>query len=83
MVFCENGNIEILKRSILKSLGLKRTQYESFAKELASAYQNNKPTDDVVFSENNDPTVSPVFPNIDGIKFLTHGLGCGETRKYL
>ncbi|MAL86616.1 MAG: altronate hydrolase [Opitutae bacterium] len=82
MVFCENGNIEILKRSILKSLGLeKRTQYESFAKELASAYQNNKPTDDVVFSENNDPTVSPVFPNIDGIKFLTHGLGCGETRK--
>ena len=25
--------------------------------------------------------MSPVFPNIDGIKFLTHGLGCGETRK--
>ena len=32
LVFCENGNIEILKRSMTKALGLnKRSQYESFA----------------------------------------------------
>ena len=24
---------------------------------------------------------SPLFPNVDGVKFLEHGLGCGGTRQ--
>ncbi len=81
LVFCENGNIEILKRSMTKALGLdKRSQYESFAEELAKAYQNGDSPGNVSLPLENTARPSPIFPNIDGVKFLTHGLGCGETR---
>lgn len=81
LVFCENGNIEILKRSMTKALGFnKRSQYESFAEELAKAYKNGDSPANVQLPQENTNRPSPIFPNIDGVKFLTHGLGCGETR---
>ena len=81
LVFCENGNIEILKRSMTKALGFnKRSQYESFSEELAKAYQNGDSPANVQLPQENTNRPSPIFPNIDGVKFLTHGLGCGETR---
>jgi altronate hydrolase len=81
MVFCENGNIEVLKRSMIKALGFeKRSQYENFAQDLAEAYKIGKPSSEIHLGEECTGRVSPVFPNVDGIKFLTHGLGCGETR---
>ncbi len=81
LVFCENGNIEILKRSMTKALGFnKRSQYESFAEELAKAYKNGDSPVNVQLPQENTNRPSPIFPNIDGVKFLTHGLGCGETR---
>ena len=70
LVFCENGNIEILKRSMIKALGFdKRSQYESFAEELANAYQNGDSPEKVLLPEENANRPSPIFPNIDGIKF--------------
>ncbi len=81
MVFCENGNIEVLKRSIHKALGLdKRSQYEAFARELANAYQKGDPPEGIRLPNEITQPTSPIFSNIDGVKFLTHGLGCGETR---
>jgi altronate hydrolase len=81
LVFCENGNVEILKRSMTKALGFdKRSQYESFAEELAKAYQNGDSPANVSLPLENTARPSPIFSNIDGVKFLTHGLGCGETR---
>jgi altronate hydrolase len=81
MVFCENGNIETLKSSMLRALGLsKRNQYEIFSQSLADAYTRGDSPDSVSFPEGINREASPVFPNVDGIKFLTHGLGCGETR---
>lgn len=81
MVFCENGNIEILKSSMLRALGLsKRNQYEIFSQSLADAYSKGHNPDAVSLPEGTNHEPSPIFPNIDGIKFLTHGLGCGETR---
>ena len=81
MVFCENGNIETLKSSMLRALGLsKRNQYEIFSQSLADAYSQGQNPDKVTLPEGTKHEPSPVFPNIDGIKFLTHGLGCGETR---
>ena len=81
MVFCENGNIEILKNSMTKALGFdKRSQYESFAQDLASAYQRNDSPQSVTLGNEELNRSSPIFPNVDGIKFITHGLGCGETR---
>jgi altronate hydrolase len=81
MVFCENGNIETLKTSMLRALGLsKRNQYEVFSQSLANAYSRGENPDSVSLPESTNHEPSPIFPNIDGIKFLTHGLGCGETR---
>jgi altronate hydrolase len=81
MVFCENGNIETLKTSMLRALGLsKRNQYEIFSQSLADAYNRGDTPDSVSFPEGTNHESSPIFPNVDGIKFLTHGLGCGETR---
>ncbi len=81
MVFCENGNIETLKTSMLRALGLsKRSQYEVFSQSLANAYSRGENPDSVSLPESTNHEPSPIFPNIDGIKFLTHGLGCGETR---
>ncbi len=81
LVFCENGNVEILKNSMTKALGFdKRSQYESFAQSLANAYQNGDSPKSVALPDETINRSSPIFPNVDGIKFLTHGLGCGETR---
>ena len=81
MVFCENGNIEILNRSINKALGFdKRSQYETFADELAGAYRSGDSPQSISLPNEKIHRPSPIFPNVDGVKFLTHGLGCGETR---
>jgi altronate hydrolase len=48
MVFCENGNIETLKSSMLRALGLsKRNQYEVFSQSLADAYSRGENPDSV------------------------------------
>ncbi len=81
MVFCENGNIETLKNSMLGALGFdRRNQYERFARELAAVYSDGLDPDSVRLPTEQDPSPSPIFPNVDGVKFLSHGLGCGETR---
>ena len=58
----------------------KRNQYEIFSQSLADAYSQGQNPDTVILPEGTKHEPSPIFPNIDGIKFLTHGLGCGETR---
>jgi altronate hydrolase len=64
-----------------KALGFdQRSQYENFADELAKAYQQGDSPAAVQLPQENTNRPSPIFPNIDGVKFLTHGLGCGETR---
>ena len=81
MVFCENGNVEIMRNSMVQALGLaKRSQYERFAEELAKTYTLDESPEAVTLAEQVEDAQSPVFPNLDGVKFLTHGLGCGETR---
>ncbi len=81
MVFCENGNVEKLKNSMLEALGFeRRNQYQRFARELASVYSEGLDPDTVSLPDEDGHSPSPVFPNVDGIKFLSHGLGCGETR---
>ena len=65
----------------MQALGLaKRSQYERFAEELAKTYTLDESPEAVTLSEQPEDAQSPVFPNLDGVKFLTHGLGCGETR---
>ena len=66
---------------MIKALGFdKDLSMKVLPKELANAYQNGDSPEKVLLPEENANRPSPIFPNIDGIKFLTHGLGCGETR---
>ena len=85
LVFCENNNILALRRAFSRVLGdAAPDYYDRYVAELAQSYRSggfeilkdHKFTD---FREEK-PTTS-LFPNLDGVKFLTHDLGCGGTRQ--
>ncbi|MBT3568417.1 MAG: altronate dehydratase, partial [Opitutae bacterium] len=81
MVFCENGNVELLREAMLRALGYEqRSHYQKFAQELAESCRTGGDLGSVSLPEEGDHKSSPIFPNVDGVKFLVHGLGCGETR---
>ena len=81
MVFCENGNVELLREAMLRALGYEqRSHYQKFAQELAEKCRLDGDLSSVNLPEEGNCKSSPIFPNVDGIKFLVHGLGCGETR---
>jgi len=85
LVFCENRNVMVLKDALLDKLGYKKPDlYEKNVDDLVALYKAGKPVDDIL---NADLQIAPdqnkgnkLFPNLDGIKFLTHDLGCGGTR---
>lgn len=81
LVFCENRNILKLKDAFDKALGyafpdtyLKQTM-DLVALHKAGKIDEIDSYKAVNFAKNN--TKSPYFENIDGIKFLTHEMGCG------
>ena len=81
MVFCENGNVELLREAMLRALGYEqRSHYQKFAQELAETCRTGGDLGSVNLPEEGDHKSSPIFPNVDGVKFLVHGLSCGETR---
>lgn len=86
LVFCENRNIQVMKEALVDKLGYKKAKsYESEVEQLMSLYQTGKSTQEIL---NADMQVTAqkadtqrLFKNIDGIKFLTHDLGCGGTQQ--
>jgi altronate hydrolase len=86
MVFCENRNIEVLQEALVKPLGYGRKKtYEIKAQELIGKIKAGAQIDEVLYTEIGSDTAqnagSKLFPNVDGIKFLTHTGGCGGTRQ--
>jgi altronate hydrolase len=86
LVFCENRNLEILKQAFQEELGFAAPQvYRRHVGELARLYREGRAEEirKYSFSESPFPTgpSSKVFPNVDGIRFLTHEGGCGGTRE--
>lgn len=80
-VFCENRNLEMIKESLLQTLGYAVTdQYKSYANQLLAALQNGEDIDTVQFSPEQSHS-SRFFQNVDGIKFLLHTGGCGGIRQ--
>ncbi|HEY8780626.1 MAG TPA: altronate dehydratase family protein [Mucilaginibacter sp.] len=85
LVFCENRNINVLKEALSDKLGYKKAKnYDNEVDQLIELYQAGKSLEDIL---NADIKVSAdkahskrLFKNIDGIKFLTHEMGCGCTR---
>ena len=85
LVFCENRNLAVLKRALEEELGFARPQsYQQFVRDLAGLYRSGQldgiaATPFVETARGSQP--SRLFPNVDGIKFLTHEGGCGGTRE--
>ena len=79
MVFCENRNVEKMKEAMLGELGYKaKGEYVSLTNKLKKAYLSEKNNfNDDAFDIDVLDEVGKLFPNVDGIKFLTHTLGCG------
>ena len=86
LVFCENRNIEVIREALLEELGYARVKkYNQFTQHLTRLYQSGADVSailetDYVEAESAN-SKSPLFPNIDGIKFLTHDGGCGGIRQ--
>ncbi|QTF93075.1 altronate dehydratase family protein [Halomonas sp. BM-2019] len=71
LVFCENRNIEVLRQCVADALGDDPYRdYKRLARQLlhgeAAELEAKRPGE-------------RLFPNVDGVRFLTHHLGCGGT----
>ena len=85
MVFCENRNVEVLKSALQESLGYHTTtDFVVDTDSLVNQYKNGASTDELMQSEiirtPEEIKRNRTFPNVDGIKFLTHDGGCGGFR---
>jgi altronate hydrolase len=86
MVFCENRNLDVIQEALMNNLGYGRNEnYQSQAKQLMSLYENGANVNDILNAEltysEKEAKQKRMFPNVDGIKFLTHTGGCGGTRQ--
>ncbi|MGK0240735.1 MAG: altronate hydrolase [Candidatus Pelagisphaera sp.] len=82
LVFCENRNLATMKEALLKPLGYgQESLYASYVTELVTAHNSGTDLDDVpeLDASSNGTPRARMFPNVDGIKFLSHTLGCGGT----
>jgi len=81
LVFCQNRNIEVLKNTMLEELGYQNESKQIFnLKELVDKFKSGASHDELMNVEviaNNKNKKNPLFPNVDGIYFLTHEGGCG------
>ena len=85
LVFCENRNLGFLREALQTELGYRKTgPYQQLARKLVTAFQRTRnPADieEVTFDLEEAAKPAPLFPYVDGVKFLEHGLGCGGTRQ--
>lgn len=78
LVFCENRNVQLLHEMLVKELGYREpSPYEAMLQQLLRDFRQG--------STSHEPTATltlptRTFPNIDGIKLLTHTMGCGGTK---
>lgn len=80
LVFCENRNVERLKEALEEELGYSgaHNSYRGQVRQLVRRQTNSeKPRGEDLAQTRSER----VFPNIDGIRFLTHEGGCGGTRQ--
>src|SRR3989440_6375287 len=85
LVFCENRNIAVLKQAFEEELGFAAPQvYRRQVAELTRLYADGRREEIKTRPLTGDaerPQRSPVFENVDGVRFLLHEGGCGGTRE--
>ena len=82
LVFCQNRNIEVLKQALVEKLGFGKKQHLGLDVDaLISDYKSGATAETIlnknILKEAEESTKNPLFPNVDGIQFLTHDGGCG------
>jgi altronate hydrolase len=86
LVFCENRNLDVLREALVDELGYGRAQDNKLeVTRLVELYKSGRSVDEILAAELSTATKEKrkqrLFPNVDGIKFLTHEGGCGGTRQ--
>ena len=85
LVFCENRNIEVLKHALVDKLGYSKPRaFDTDVTGLITMYKAGGSEQQILESDFNqiftEEKNQKVFPRIDGIKFLSHSMGCGGTK---
>lgn len=82
LVFCQNRNVDVLRQALLDQLGYgKKNRFASMTQHLIRQHQSGVAPELMrqteLVADSGLPTAKPMFPQVDGIKFLTHEGGCG------
>lgn len=79
LVFCENRNVDRMREALEEELGYgsSHNSYRPLVRQLVSKQAANGNG----AAAESDAHTERTFPNIDGIRFLTHQGGCGGTRQ--
>ncbi|MCR9099925.1 MAG: altronate dehydratase family protein [bacterium] len=86
LVFCENRNIQVIREAMTAELGyVTERQFAVDTRRLVEAYRSGADEaallKEEIIREGAALKEDRVFPQVDGIKFLTHQAGCGGTRE--
>lgn len=84
LVFCENKNVSLIHEALVRELGYqhKMSPYGRLVNVLKQRYQDSG-TGDVTWPSVDATAAGSqdrLFEHVDGIKLLTHTLGCGGTK---
>lgn len=86
LVFCENRNIKVIQEAMSEQLGYTVDRHFSVdTQALIDQYKNGANAEALLQTEiirsREELQKNRTFPNVDGIKFLTHDGGCGGIRQ--
>ncbi|WP_336516342.1 altronate dehydratase family protein [Pollutibacter soli] len=86
LVFCETRNMDVLQQALVNNLGYGNPDgYSNQAQQLIGLYKAGKSVEEILESDlgsaGGNLESERIFPNVDGVKFLNHQLGCGGTRQ--
>jgi altronate hydrolase len=78
LVFCENRNVDRMREALEEELGYggSHNSYRPLVRQLVS---QQAPGNGITHEAPSH--TGRIFPNVDGIRFLTHQGGCGGTRQ--
>jgi altronate hydrolase len=82
LVFCENRNVQTLQQAFEKELGYAPVhKYEDRVRQWVQHYKHTGLTEGFEYATQSLDNQQRVFKQVDGIRFLTHDMGCGGSRE--
>ena len=86
LVFCENRNVAVIREALVNELGYSRRAAKKVeVSKLVDIYKSGKSVEEILSADISidyaEIRKQRLFPNVDGIKFLSHEGGCGGIRQ--